>query len=84
MATVRAATGAETIQTAAHFVSPEYFDVLRIPLRAGRVFGRTAEPQEAVINDSLARHLWPGVDPLGRRSPTRRLVHPRRPQWNDA
>jgi putative ABC transport system permease protein len=51
-------------------VSEGYFELLRIPLKTGRVFspfdGPDAEPV-AVVSDRLARVLWPGEDPLGRR-----------------
>ena len=50
-------------------VSPEYFATLRIPIVAGRGFtasDRVGAPLVAVINESLARRLWPGQDPVGR------------------
>jgi hypothetical protein len=51
-------------------VSGSYFDVLRIPLLAGRTFTR-AEVESAapvaVINDTAARRFWPGEDALGRK-----------------
>ncbi len=60
----------EEIQVFYHVVSPEYFRVMRIPLRRGRLltmrddFG--AQPV-AVISESTAQRLWPGEDPIGRR-----------------
>ncbi len=51
-------------------VTPEYFDTLQLPLRRGRLitpddrFGRTPV---MVINDAMARALWPGEDPIGKR-----------------
>jgi predicted permease len=51
-------------------VSPQYFNTLRIPLRRGRMFtpddraGRTAV---MVINETMARTLWPKEDPIGKR-----------------
>ena len=52
-------------------VSPDYFQVLRIPLRKGRYLmddDKPGRPQVAVINESLARRYWPdGEDPLGQR-----------------
>jgi predicted permease len=52
------------------FVSPDYFATMGIPLRRGRfVDGRdtaTTTPV-AVISEGLARRLWPGQDPIGRR-----------------
>jgi predicted permease len=51
-------------------VTPEYFRVMDVPLRRGRVFsdfdGLNA-PRVAVINEALARQLWPAEDPVGQR-----------------
>jgi putative ABC transport system permease protein len=47
-----------------------YFEAVRIPLVRGRVFDETdtAESEPViVINQSLARTMWPGQDPLGKR-----------------
>jgi putative ABC transport system permease protein len=48
----------------------DYFTTMGIPLLRGRLFtvddGPTA-PRVAVINDRMARRLFPGEDPLGRR-----------------
>ena len=56
-------------------VTPEYFDLMRIPILKGRGF--TPKDDESsthvvVINETLARRLWPGQDAIGRR-----LVVPR-------
>ena len=51
-------------------VSPDYFDALRIPLRGGRQFTEFDGPQStavAIVNEALARQLWPGQDPLHKR-----------------
>jgi predicted permease len=51
-------------------VSPDYFDALRIPLRSGRQFTEFDGPQStavAIVNEALARQLWPGQDPLHKR-----------------
>lgn len=53
-----------------YVVTERYFDVLRIPLRRGRVFGPqddAASAPSVVISEQLARRLWPDEDPLGRR-----------------
>ena len=58
-------------------VSPSYFEVLGIKLRAGRVLSDsdTADgPPVAVINDALARREFPGEDPIGRRVLVREIV----------
>jgi len=50
--------------------SPEYFDTIGLPLIRGRWFDEHDEKetlQVAVINDSMARHRWPGEDPVGKR-----------------
>src|SRR5690606_5944988 len=49
-------------------ISPTYFDLLAIPVVRGRGFNaqdRSTAPQVAVINQTMARQLWPGEDPLG-------------------
>jgi putative ABC transport system permease protein len=51
-------------------ISEDYFRVLRIALLQGRFFdprdGREAPPV-AIISESLARRLWPGVSAVGHR-----------------
>ena len=47
-------------------VGAEYFDVMGIPVMAGRVF--TPEDEYlAVVSESAAREFWPGQDPIGKR-----------------
>lgn len=49
---------------------PGWFETLGIPLVAGRLFGPDDGPEGehvAVVDESMARLLWPGQDPLGRR-----------------
>ncbi len=49
-------------------VSDGYFEAARIPLRLGRVFtedDRASSQRVVVINETLARTLWPGQNPLG-------------------
>ena len=60
----------EEPSTAVSMATPEYFDTMRIPLRAGRWFDERdgAEgPAVAIINETLARQHWPDRDPLTRR-----------------
>jgi hypothetical protein len=52
-------------------VSPEFFRTLEIPLKSGRIFDahdsvRTGEIP-VVVNQSLARQIFPGEDPVGQR-----------------
>jgi predicted permease len=56
-------------------VSPEYFDILRIPIR-GRNFTRAegdANAPVAIVSESTARRLWPHQEALGQ---TVRLAKP--------
>jgi predicted permease len=60
-------TDAEIDTTA---VSQHYFEVLRVPLRRGRVPGpeaREGTPPVVVVNDTASRLYWPGRDALGQR-----------------
>jgi putative ABC transport system permease protein len=59
-------------QHTSHFrrVSPDYFKVMRIRVRAGRTFteGDTADtPLVVVVSQQLAERHWPGENPIGRR-----------------
>ena len=48
----------------------QYFHTLGIPIRRGRGFvdtDRENAPQVAVVSEAIARRLWPGEDPIGRR-----------------
>jgi putative ABC transport system permease protein len=51
-------------------VTPGYFDTLGIPLRRGRLFTDddvTGKPRVTIVNESMARRLWPNEDPIGKR-----------------
>ncbi|HEX2443580.1 MAG TPA: ABC transporter permease [Vicinamibacterales bacterium] len=51
-------------------VSPEYFNVMRIPLKRGRRLAsadRTDSARVVVISEAAAELVWPGQDPLNRR-----------------
>jgi putative ABC transport system permease protein len=51
-------------------ISPDYFETLGISLRSGRLLNdqdRTGDLPVAVISDSLAKHRFPGADPIGQR-----------------
>lgn len=49
-------------------ITPEYFDVLRVPVRQGRVFAATdttGTENVAVVNEAFARQYLSNVAPLG-------------------
>jgi predicted permease len=51
-------------------VDPDYFSNLRMPLLRGRAFTESDDdhaPLVAVINQTMARQLWPGENPIGKR-----------------
>ena len=51
-------------------IAPGYFDTLRIQLRKGRDFTEFDRDQSkvvAIVNEALARRLWPGQDALSKR-----------------
>jgi predicted permease len=51
-------------------VSAGYFTTLRIPMTAGRDFtdhDRSGSPQVAIVNDTFARRLTKGANPVGQR-----------------
>jgi putative ABC transport system permease protein len=64
-----AAPGRES-RTQTNIVSPDYFRTMGIPILQGRDFEErdTADaPPVAVVSATLARTVWPGQDPLGKR-----------------
>src|SRR5262249_52966027 len=51
-------------------VSANYFETMGIRLLKGRVFASTdttESPHVTVINETLARRIWPGEEPNGKR-----------------
>ena len=64
------ATDADRMNATVSSVTDEYFATMRIALVAGRSFGAVDTPNGpgvTVINDALARRLFPGQSALGRR-----------------
>ena len=50
-------------------VTPDYFRTLQIPLKSGRTFtenDNNQSPKVIIVNETMARQLWPGESPLGR------------------
>ena len=63
-----------------NYVTPSYFETLRIPLKRGRTFtdaDNEKAPHVAVINETMAKTFWPNKDALGRRFKTKDSDH----QW---
>ena len=51
-------------------VGGAYFRTMDVPMHAGRAFRRADRqdsPPVAIVSDAVARHTWPGEDPIGRR-----------------
>ena len=51
------------------FATPGYLTTLRLPLRRGRDLvdtDRPGAPPVALVNEELARQVWPGQDPIGK------------------
>jgi putative ABC transport system permease protein len=50
-------------------IAGDYFAAMRIPLQRGRTFDTSdARPEShtLIVNETLARTMWPGEDPIGR------------------
>ncbi len=53
-----------------HYVGPDHFRTLGIPVLRGRAFtaaDRAGAPHVTIINRTAAQMFWPGEDPIGRR-----------------
>jgi putative ABC transport system permease protein len=53
-----------------HTVTADYFETVRMPLREGRALGRSdaaRTPAVVVINETLARRLWPNEPAISKR-----------------
>jgi predicted permease len=61
-------SSAEIPTVQGNIVSDDYFSLLRIPVKNGRVFGAgdTTQPV-VVINEEASRRYFPGENPIGRR-----------------
>lgn len=67
--TARATPGAAGVTLARFgFASPGFFATIRLPLLAGREFSDIdgpSAPLRVLINEALAKQLWPGRNPVG-------------------
>ncbi|MGV3707306.1 MAG: ABC transporter permease [Gemmatimonas sp.] len=53
-----------------HYVAPDHFITLGIPLIAGRTFtanDREGSPRVVIISELAAKRFWPGQNPIGQR-----------------
>jgi predicted permease len=63
-------TGPEDPSVERYSVTPEYFSVMRIPLKRGRLFtdaDRASSEMVMIVGERTARSVWRGVDPIGQR-----------------
>ncbi len=58
----------DRLRTAVTFVAPRYFETLGVPLLGGRdfTFRDVARSRVAIVNQAMAHHYFPGVNPIGR------------------
>ncbi len=53
-----------------HWVTPNWFTALKVPLKSGRAFSeadRLGTPRVVLINEAAARQYFPGENPIGRK-----------------
>lgn len=61
-----------------NYVTANYFETLRIPIKAGRTFtdsDNEHSPKVAVINETMAKNFWPNENALGQRFRSRDREH---------
>jgi len=57
-------------KTTFRYTRPGYFATLRVPILEGRDFSEhdnASAPKVAIVNQAIARHFFPGEDPVGKR-----------------
>jgi predicted permease len=62
--------GEKFINVDQRFVGGDYFRAMSIPLMSGRLFSEhdtRSSPRVAVVDEFMARQLWPGADAIGKR-----------------
>jgi predicted permease len=58
----------ELVTTSYDYVSPEFFDVVQVPVRRGRNFTQEeslAGASVAIVSEALAQRVWPTADAVG-------------------
>jgi putative ABC transport system permease protein len=66
--TAKTERGAASLEAEPRVVSPDYFKTMNIGVVLGRPFTRSdvwGAPHVAIINEALARRVWPDANPLG-------------------
>jgi predicted permease len=66
------------------FITPGYFEAMRIPLLRGRDFGErdiSGAPRVAVVSRSMAERYWPGEEAIGKRFAYSGLRQGDKPDW---
>jgi predicted permease len=63
-----ATTAADLPRVETAVVSEQYFETMRIPVRAGRVFASTdtGARSVAIVDETFAQRYFPGQDPIGK------------------
>ncbi len=75
---ISSAAPSQQIPVGENLVGPGYFETIGIPILRGRGFLRGENDKDrVVINETLARRLFPGQDPIGRRLKVGGGGHPR-------
>jgi putative ABC transport system permease protein len=71
----------EEVGTGFKIVSPEYFQALRLPLKAGRFLDKrdtVSTPPVVVVNESFVKRYFPQENPIGKRILVEKILPTRR------
>jgi putative ABC transport system permease protein len=71
----------EEVGTGFKIVSPEYFQALGLPLKAGRFLDKrdtTSSPPVVVVNESFVKRYFPNENPIGKRILVEKILPNRR------
>jgi predicted permease len=66
----RPPSGSQNVLIVSTVIDENYFDTMRIPIVRGRAFSSDDTPDRprvVIVNEALARHYWPGQEPIGKR-----------------